>query len=71
MELENTNNKVKIQGTASPSFEMVVGLRQGNTLSTQLFNLCMEKVTRNVKTNPGGTIFNRTRHTAFYVQRMW
>jgi hypothetical protein len=54
-------NKVKIQGKMSPSFETVVGLRQGNALSTLLFNLCTEKVIRNVETNPGGTIFNRTR----------
>jgi hypothetical protein len=42
----------------SPSFEMVVGLRQGDELSTLLLNMWMEKVTRNVKTNPEGTIFN-------------
>jgi hypothetical protein len=67
MKLENTNNKVKIQGNTSPSFDMVLGLRQGDTLSTLLFNLCMEKVTRNVTTNPGGTIFNRTRQCLLYA----
>jgi sorting nexin-29 len=51
MALENTN-KVKIQGKMSPSFEMVVGLRQDDALSTLIFNLCMEKVIRNVKRNP-------------------
>jgi hypothetical protein len=32
-----------------------------HSLSILLFNLCMEKI-RNVRINPGGTIFNRTRH---------
>jgi hypothetical protein len=67
MTLEKMNNKVRIQGKMSPSFEMVVGLRQCNALSTLLFNLCMEKVIRNVKTNPGGTIFNRTRQCLLYA----
>jgi len=51
----------------SPSFEMVVGLRQGNELSTLLLNMYMEKVTRNVKTNPEGTIFNLTRQCSLYT----
>jgi hypothetical protein len=58
MTLENTCNKVKIQGKLSPNFKLIVGLRQGDSLTTLLFNLCMEKIIRNVKTNPGGTIFN-------------
>jgi hypothetical protein len=61
MTLESTNNKVKVQGKMSPSFQIAAGLRQGDPLSTLLFNLSMEKVIRNVKTNPGGSIFNRTR----------
>jgi hypothetical protein len=67
MTLENTRNKVKIQGKLSPNFEMVVGLRQGDSLSTLLFNLCMEKIIRNVKTNLGGAIFNRTRQCLAYA----
>jgi hypothetical protein len=42
----------------SPGFEMIVGLRQRDEISTLLLNTCMEKDTRNVKTNPEGTIFN-------------
>jgi hypothetical protein len=67
MTLANTNNKVKIQGKLSPSFETVVGLRQGNSLSTLLFNLCMEKIIRNLKINPGGTTRNRTRQFLAYA----
>jgi hypothetical protein len=68
--LEKTKNKVKIQGQMALSFEMVVGLRQGNALSSHLLNLCMEKVARNVKTNPRGTIFNRTRQCLLYADYM-
>jgi len=67
MTLTNTNRKVKIQGKLSPSFETVIGLRQGNLLSTLLFNLCMEKIVRNVRINPGGTIYNRTRQYLAYA----
>jgi hypothetical protein len=31
-----THNKVKIQGKLSPNFETVVGLRQGDSLSTSI-----------------------------------
>jgi hypothetical protein len=64
------NNKVKIQGKLPPTFEMVAGLRQGDSLSTLLFNLCKEKIIRNVKTNPGGTIFNRTRQCLAYADNI-
>jgi sorting nexin-29 len=57
MTLANTNSKVKL----SPSFETTNGLRQGDLLTTLLFNLCMEKIIRSVRINPGGTIFTRTR----------
>jgi len=67
MTLANTNSEVKIQGELSPSFETVIGLRQGDSLSTLLFNLCMEKIIRNVRINPGATIFNRTRQCLAYV----
>jgi hypothetical protein len=67
MTLEKTNNKVEIQGKMSPSFETVVGLMQGDALCTILFNLHTERVIRNVKPNPGGTIFNRTRQCVLYA----
>jgi tRNA pseudouridine-54 N-methylase len=31
-------------------------------LSTTRFNIVMEKVIRNIETNPNGTVFNRTRY---------
>jgi len=57
--LEEFNNKVKMEGKMSHSFETFVGLRQGKVLSTLLFNLCVERVKRNVKANLGGTVFIR------------
>ena len=66
MTLANTNSKVKIQGKLS-QFETMMGLRQGDLLSTLLFNLCMEKIIRNVTINPCGTIFNRTRQCLAYA----
>ena len=67
MTVANTNSKVKIQGKLSPSFETMIGLRQGDSLSTLLFNLCMEKIIRNVRISPGGTIYNRTRQCLAYA----
>ena len=67
MALEKTNNKVKSQRKTSPNFETAVGLRQGDALSTLLFNLCVEKVTMNAKANTGVTRFNRTRQDLLYA----
>jgi sorting nexin-29 len=67
MTLANKNSKVKIQGKLSPSFETMIGLRQGDSLSTLQFNLYMEKIIRNVRINPGGTIYNRTRQCLAYA----
>ena len=67
MTLANTNSKAKIQGKLSPSFETMIGLRQGDSLSTLLFNLCKEKIIRNVRINSGGTIYNRTRQFLAYA----
>jgi len=49
------------------SFETTIGLRHGDLLSTLSFNLCMEKTIINVRINPGGTLFNITRH----MRMMW
>jgi hypothetical protein len=68
MTLENTHNKVKIQRKLLPNFETVVGLRQGDSLSTLPFYLCMEKIIRKVNSKPGGTIFNRTRQCLAYAE---
>jgi len=35
-------------------------LRQGDALSTQLFNVVLEKVMRRIQINKGGSIYTRT-----------
>jgi hypothetical protein len=67
MTLSRTHNKVKIQNKLSGSFRTECGIRQGDSLSTLLFNIGLEKVMRNVEINPGGTIFNRTRQFMAYA----
>lgn len=51
--LENTTNKIKFQGRTSECFISNVGLRQGDPLSTTLFNIVLEALLRrsNIKTN--------------------
>lgn len=59
MTLMNTQNKVKIQNKLSEKFITHNGIRQGDSLSTLLFNIGLERVIRKIAINPGGTIFNR------------
>ena len=40
MTSDNTNSKVKIQGTLSPSFATAIGLRKGDSLSTIIQLMC-------------------------------
>jgi hypothetical protein len=54
MTLENTQKKrLKYKESYHLIYETVIGLRQGDSLSTLLFNLCMEKTIRNVKNKSG------------------
>jgi hypothetical protein len=59
--LSRTHSKVKVQNKLSGSFRTECGIRQGDYLSTLLFNIGLEKVMINTEINPGGTIFSRTR----------
>jgi hypothetical protein len=54
-------NKIQIGGTLSDSSETTSGLRQGNSLSTLLFNVPLENIICNIIVNSRGSIFNRTR----------
>lgn len=65
--LSKTYNKVKVQTKLSDRFLTVNGVRQGDSLSTILFNIGLEKVMRNVDINYKGTIFNRTRQCMAYA----
>jgi hypothetical protein len=61
MTFKDSNGKVKIQGQPIEAFGTEIGLRQGDALSTTLFNIVLEKVIRNIETSSNRTIFNRTR----------
>jgi hypothetical protein len=60
MTLQSTRARVKIQGQLTREFKVRRGLRQGDALSTTLFNLCLEHVMRQIPLHPGGTIYTRS-----------
>jgi sorting nexin-29 len=51
---------VKVQDTTSSLFECRIGLRQGDELSTKLFNIALEGVFRRAKLELNGTIFTKS-----------
>ena len=51
---------VKVQGATSSMFECRIGLRQGDELSTKLFNIALEGVIRRAKLEVSGTIFTKS-----------
>jgi hypothetical protein len=67
MKLLDSNGKVKTQGQLTEEIGIERGLRQGDALSTTLFNIVLEKVQWNIETNPNGNIFKSTRHYVAYV----
>jgi hypothetical protein len=67
MTLRKTMNKFQIGGTLSDSFETTSGIRQGNSLSTLLFNFTLEKIVQNRTVNPRGTVYNGTRQYITYA----
>jgi hypothetical protein len=46
-----TFNKVKLQNTLSGTFRTECGIRQGDFVSTLMFNIGLEKVTRKIEIN--------------------
>jgi hypothetical protein len=46
---------------STEAFGIERDLRQGNALSTTLFNIVLKKVIKNIQTKPSGIIFNRTK----------
>jgi hypothetical protein len=65
--LLDSNGKVKTQGKLTEEIGIKRGLKQGDVLSTTLFNIVLEKVTRNIETFPSGKIVNSTRQCVAYA----
>jgi hypothetical protein len=58
---------VKIQNECSESFESRQGLRQGDILSTLLFNVVLEVIVRRANLQTTGTIYNRETQLLAYA----
>jgi hypothetical protein len=67
MTLRRTLNKVQISSKLSDNFETTHGLRQGDALSTLLFNIMLLKAICNIELNTGGSIFTRTKQYMAYA----
>ncbi|KAJ4433364.1 hypothetical protein ANN_15623 [Periplaneta americana] len=59
MTLKHNKGRVVIQNEIAEEFKIEKGVKQGDPLSTILFNIALERVVRNLDINPGGTIYNR------------
>jgi hypothetical protein len=58
---------VKIQNDCSESFETRQGLRQGDVLSTLLFNVVLEVIVRRANLQATGTIYNKETQLLAYA----
>jgi hypothetical protein len=58
---------VKIQNDCSESFEIRQGLRQGDVLSTLLFNVMLEVIVRLANLQTTGTIYNKETQLLAYA----
>jgi hypothetical protein len=58
---------VKIQNDCSESFETQQGLRQGDVLSTLLFNVVLEVIVRRANLQTTGTIYNKETQLLAYA----
>ncbi|KAI5752917.1 hypothetical protein M8J77_021772 [Diaphorina citri] len=65
MSMEKSNAKVKVDSIMSESFEITTGVRQGDSLSTTLFNIALHKVINQI--DQRGTIFNKSTQICAYA----
>jgi Reverse transcriptase (RNA-dependent DNA polymerase) len=70
MILENASNRVKIEGRTSEPFQSKRGVRQGDPLSTILFNIVLEKILRKCKAYSNGTIYHHRHQILAYADDM-
>lgn len=67
MTLNDTRCAVKINGEISESFEVKRGVRQGDPLSTLLFNAALELTIRKSGINRSGTLLNKSHQCLAYA----
>lgn len=67
MTLSNTRNKVKFNGNLSEEFVSNVGLKQGDPMSTTLFNIILESIMRKSKIKTKGNIFRSSYQCIAYA----
>jgi hypothetical protein len=70
MTLRRTVNKVLYSGKLSDSSETTCGLKQGEALSTLLFQIMLLKVIHNIELSPGCSIFTGIRKYMAYADDM-
>lgn len=67
MTLQVTKNKIMWNGNKSENFETRKGLRQGDPMSTVLFNLVLEKIIRNTKIKVNEVIYSNEHQCLAYA----
>lgn len=67
MTLSQTVNAVRVNGNVSQEFEVNKGLRQGDPLSTLLFNMVLEIIIRESGINRKGTLLNKSHQCLAYA----
>ena len=60
MTLTHTNSRVRIRNKLSEAFDITVGLCQGDSLSTLLFNSILEAAVRTMAMDTSNTIFTKS-----------
>lgn len=67
MTVEKTTSFGHIRSGSTEDFEIRTGLRQGDPLSTLLFNLALERITRDSQLKRGGHIFYKSHRVICYA----